>query len=147
MDIFKVQAEKATCKARTTRILQEHAQAQRVLVKEQRVLTETTLLTPVIPILELESLPSTRNNWDHRTQLILQDNSDNDNKLTRPPSGQQHLTRTLTQECMMQMLSLPSKKPMPATPQLYAIPKYSDTSHSDSANAVLDDDTGELLKY
>jgi hypothetical protein len=43
MDIFKVQAKKATCEARTARILREQVQAQRVFNKAQRVMTKEQL--------------------------------------------------------------------------------------------------------
>ncbi len=61
MDIFKVQAKKATCKARTARILREQAQAQRVLAEAQRVMTkehQRQAITPnEIPDLEIEEIP------------------------------------------------------------------------------------------
>ena len=46
MEIFKVQAEKATCEARTTRILREQAQAQRVLSEAQRVTSQKQITPP-----------------------------------------------------------------------------------------------------
>ncbi len=57
VDIFNVQATKATCKTRTARILQEQAQAQRVLTEAQRVMTEEKITPYKIPDLETEEMP------------------------------------------------------------------------------------------
>jgi hypothetical protein len=60
MEIYKIQAEKATCKAQ--RVLQEQAQAQRV--KEQQLAAEqqaSPLTTPTsCPDLEIDLYPDTR---------------------------------------------------------------------------------------
>ncbi len=66
INIFKVQAKKATCKARTARILREQAQAQRVFIGAQRVMIEEQQrqeITPTeIPNLEIEEIPNYNNN-------------------------------------------------------------------------------------
>jgi hypothetical protein len=66
MDIFKVQAKKATCVARRARILPEQAQAQRVLPEAQRVMTiehQRQAITPhEIPDLEIEEIPDSNTN-------------------------------------------------------------------------------------
>ncbi len=90
MDIFKVQAEKATCIARTARILREQAQAQRVLAEAQRVMTEEhqrQVITPnEIPNLEIEEIPDSNTNRNQRAPMILQDDEDNDDYF-RPPAA------------------------------------------------------------
>jgi hypothetical protein len=62
IDIFKVQAKKATCKARTQCILHKQVQAQRVLAEAQRGINpkrKQQASTPInIPNLETEEIPN-----------------------------------------------------------------------------------------
>ncbi len=132
MDIFKVQAKKATCKARTQRILQEQVQAQRVLAEAQRVMTkehQQQALTPLdIPDLEIEEITNHNITRNQGAPMILQDNNnDNDNDHVHPPLAntlQQHQTGTLMQEYMLHMMELLGVKTAPFMPQQAALRKY-----------------------
>jgi hypothetical protein len=42
MEVYKIKAEKATCKARTQRVLREQAQAQRVALEQQAQVSQPT---------------------------------------------------------------------------------------------------------
>ncbi len=50
MEIYKIQAEKAACKARTQRVLRENAQAQRVADEQQTVPQQHPTLFPVLEV-------------------------------------------------------------------------------------------------
>jgi hypothetical protein len=96
MGIFKVQAKKTKCKARTARILREQVQAQRVLAEAQRMMTEEKITPNEIPDLETEEMPVSNVNRNQQTPMISQDN-DNDDDYIRPPAAntqQQQQTRT-----------------------------------------------------
>jgi hypothetical protein len=88
MDIFKVQAEKATCEARTARILWEQAQGQRVFNEAQRVMTEEQQrqeITPTeIPNLEIAEIPNYNNNKNRGAPMISQEDNNNGDYV-RPP--------------------------------------------------------------
>jgi hypothetical protein len=88
MDIFKVQAEKATCKSRSQRILHNQAQAQRVLAEAQRMMTnkrKQQASTPInIPDLETEEIPNQYGTGNQQVPMISQDDN-NDNDYVRPP--------------------------------------------------------------
>jgi hypothetical protein len=153
MDIFKVQAKKATCEARTARILQEQAQAQRVFANAQRVTTKEKQrqeITPTeIPNLEIEEIPNYNNNRNRGAPMILQDNNNGDDYIQPSAANmhQQQQTRTLTQEHMQNMMELPGTKTAPFNPQQAASQKYPLQFLCNFANAVLDDETGDLLEY
>ncbi len=78
MEIYKIQAEKATCKARTQRVLREQAQAQRV--KEQQLTAEqqaSPLTTPTsFPDLEVDLYPDTDIGLLRGMPIISQDEDD-----------------------------------------------------------------------
>jgi hypothetical protein len=97
MEIFKVQAEKATCEARTQRVLREQAQAQRV--KEQQLAAEqqaSPLTTPTsFPELEVKLYPNTDIGLSRATPIISQD-EENDTSHPAPNTCQQRQIRTLT---------------------------------------------------
>jgi hypothetical protein len=84
IDIFKVQAKKTTCVAITARILQEQAQAQRVLAEAQRVMTKEKTTPNEIPDLETEEMPVRKVNRNQQTPMLSQDNNDN-NDYIQPP--------------------------------------------------------------
>jgi hypothetical protein len=152
MDIFKVQAKKATCEARTARILWEQVQAQRMFAKTQRVMTKEQQRQEInpteIPNLEIEEIPNYNNNRNLRAPMILQDNNNND--YIQPLAAnmrQQWQTRTLTHEYMLHMMELPGTKTAPFTPQQAASWKNPLRFLCNYTNAVLNDDTGDLLEY
>jgi hypothetical protein len=78
MEIYKIQAEKATCEARTQRVLREQAQAQRV--KEQQLAAEqqaSPLTTPTsFPNLEVDLYLDTDIGLLRGTPIISQDEDD-----------------------------------------------------------------------
>jgi len=134
MEIYKIQAEKATCTAQTQRVLREQMQAQRV--KEQQLATEqqaSPLTTPTsYPDLEIDLYP----------------NTDEDDDTSHPAANtcQQHQIRTLTQDYMLHMMEIPGYM-APFSPRQAASRTFPLQFLCDLAYAVLDDDTGDLLEY
>ena len=108
MEIYKIAAEKATCEARTQRVLREQAQAQRV--KEQQLVAAqqaSTLNTPtVFPDLEVDLYPDTDIGLLQGTPIISQD-KDNDTSHPAANTRQQRQIRTLTQDYMLHMMEIP----------------------------------------
>ena len=149
MDIFKVQAEKATCEARTARILREQAQAQRVLSEEQRVIYEKQTTPPDNPNLEIEEIRTRNNNNMRGVPMISQDEYEHD-EINQPPAANTRLqrqTRTLTQEYLMHMMELPGERSAPFNAQQASLRQYPLHFLCGFAGAVLDDETGDLLEY
>ncbi len=72
MEVFKIQAKKATCKAAAQRVLREQAFAQKVDTEAQ-----TTVAVPTTPLPELEvEYPNTTEDSPSNIPVILQDNDD-----------------------------------------------------------------------
>jgi len=84
MEIYKLQAKKATCDARAQRLLRETAQAQRVA--EEQSSTTTSQAFPQVP-----------------TPIISQD----DDSPLAENTRQQCQVRTLTQDYLFQMMEIP----------------------------------------
>ncbi len=108
LEIYKIQAEKATCEARTQRVLREQAQAQRV--KEQQLVAEqqaSPLTTPTsFPDLEVDLYPDMDIGLLRGTPIISQD-KDNDTSHPAANTRQQRQIRTITQDCMLHMMEIP----------------------------------------
>ena len=121
MEIFKIQAEKATCEARTQRVLREHAQAQRVKEQQQAADQEASPLTTPTPFppsrsaqtgfpdLEVERYPNMDIGNLRGTPVISQDEEvDTDHPAAN--TRQQRQIRTLTQDFMLHMMEIPGYK-------------------------------------
>jgi hypothetical protein len=146
MEMYKIQAEKATCKARTQRVLQEQAQAQRV--KEQQLAAEqqsSPLNTPTsFPEFEVDPYPDIDIGSLQGTQVISQDDEE-DTSHPAANTQQQHQTRTLTQDYMLQMMKIPGYT-TPFSPKQDASRTFPLQLLCNLAYAVLDDNTGNLLE-
>ncbi len=128
-------------------------QAQRVFNKAQRVMTKEQRrqeITPTeIPDLEIAEISNLNNNRNQGAMMILQEDNDNDDYIQPPAANthQQQQSRTLMQEYMLHMMELPGTKTAPFNPQQAASHKYPLQFLCNFANAVLDNETGDLLKY
>ena len=147
MEIYKIQAEKATCTARTQRVLREQGQAQRV--EEQQLAAEqqaSPLNTPTsFPKFEVDPYPNIGIGSLRGTPVISQDDEED----TSHPAGntrQQHQIRTLTQDYMLHMMEIPGYT-TPFSPKQAASRTSPLQFLCNLAYAVLDDDTGDLLEY
>ena len=147
MEIYKIAAEKATCEARTQRVLREQAQAQRV--KEQQLVAAqqaSPLNTPtVFPYLEVDLYPDTDIGVEQGTPIISQD-EDDDTSHPAANTCQQRQIRTLTQDYMLHMMEIPGYT-APFSSRQTASRTFPPQFLCDLAYAVLDDDTGDLLEY
>jgi len=147
MEIYKIQAEKATCEARTQRVLREQAQAQRV--EEQQLAAEqqaSPLTTPTsCPDLVIDLYPDTDIGLLRGTPIISQDE---DYDMSHPAANtrQQHQIRTLTQDYMLRIKEIPGYT-APFSPRQAASQTSPLQFLCDLAYAVLDDDTGDLIEY
>ena len=108
MEIYKIQAEKATCNAQTQRVLREQAQAKRV--KEQLLVAEqqaSPLTTPTsCPDLEIDLYPDMDIGLLQGTPIISQDKDDNTSHPAEHTHQQCQLC-TLTQDYMLHMMEIP----------------------------------------
>ncbi len=117
MEIYKIQAKKATCKARTQRVLREQAQAQKV--KEQQLAVEqqaSPQYSPTsFPDFEVDTYPDMDIGTFQGTPIISQDNKED---ISHPAANtrQQRQVRTLTQDYMLHMMEIPGYT-TPFTPQ------------------------------
>jgi hypothetical protein len=117
MEIYKIQAKKATCKARTQRVLREQAQAQRVeeqqLAAGQNASPQHSLTS--LSDIEVNKYPDFDLGTLQGTPIISQDDKED----ISPPAAnkrQQRQTRTLTQNYMLHMMEIPGYE-APFTPQ------------------------------
>ena len=147
MEIYKIQAEKATCEARTQRVLREQAQAQRV--EEQQLAADqqaSPLNTPTsFPEFEVDQYPNIDIGLLRGTPVISQDDEDNTSHPTAN-TQQQRQIRTLTQDYMLHIMKIPGYT-TPSSPEQAASWTFPLQFLCDLAYAVLDDDTGNLLEY
>ena len=113
MEIYKIQAEKATCKARSQRVLQEQAQGQRV--EEQQLVVEqqaSPLNTPTsIHEFEVDPYPNINIGSLRGTPVISQDDEE-DTSHPAVNTCQQHQMRTLTQDYMLYMWKYQATQPL-----------------------------------
>jgi hypothetical protein len=147
MEIYKIQAQKATCKVQTQRVLWEQAQAQRVkeqqLAAEQQASPQNNPMS--FPDFEVNTYPDMDIGTLRGTPIISQDNKED---ISHPAANirQQRQIRTLTQDYMLHMMEIPGYT-TPFTSQQAASRTFSSQLLCDLAYAVLDDDTGNLLEY
>jgi hypothetical protein len=147
MKIYKIQAQKATCKAQTQRVLWEQAQAQRV--KEQQLVAEQQASPQNSPTsfsnLEVNTYPDMDIGSLQGTPIISQDSKED---ISHPAANtrQQRQIQTLTQDYMLHMMEIPGYT-TPFTPKQAASQTFPLQILCDLAYAVLDDDTGDLLEY
>jgi hypothetical protein len=144
MEIYKIKAEKATCKARAQRVLREQVQAQRVVVEQQSQVPQPTSpkQNPAsIPSFEVED--STNKPTSVNGHNIISQDEDS------PPSSntcQQCQKCMLTQDYMLHMIEILGYTAA-FTPAQASCHKYPLQFLCDFAYAVLDNDTGDLLEY
>jgi hypothetical protein len=98
MEVFKIQAEKATCKAAAQRVLRERAFTKRV---DTEALATVAVPTTPLPELEVE-YPDTTEDSPSNIPVILQDD---DNAPAANTQSQQQ-NRTLTQDYMLHMMEI-----------------------------------------
>jgi hypothetical protein len=167
LDIFTQQANVAKDKIEEQRVRQYKAAAQRVqtekqseassqqtlhpaateTVAEQRV--EATAVTPShTPTFEYSNDGSANN-----TPIITQDDDDEDKETPVESYAKKlrsHTTRTMTDEWLYSMMEFDFSAITGATsitPRLTASRKYPMQFLCDYANAVIDDETGEIMEY
>jgi len=108
MEIHKIQAKKATCEARTQRVLREQSHTQRV--KEQQLAAEqqaSPINTPTsFPDLEVDLHPDMGIGSLRGTPIISQDEEEDTSHPTAD-TRQQRQIRTLTQDYMLHMMEVP----------------------------------------
>jgi hypothetical protein len=141
MVIFKQQACTANDTATAQRVLRKRTQAERVNEEEHQIPVQAQV-TP-LPSFEIKE---NNNIIAHTPQGIPQITQD---KNDVPPSAnmqQQRELRTLTQEFILQCMEIPGYK-APFTAKQAASRKYPLQFLCDLTYAVLDDKTGNLLKY
>jgi hypothetical protein len=117
MEIYKIKAEKVTCKAQTQWVLHKQAQAQRM---EEQQLAAGQKASPQhspksLPDIEVNKYPNLDLGMLQGTPTISQDDKED----ISPPAAntqQQCQTRTLTQDYMLHMMEIPGYK-APFTPQ------------------------------
>jgi hypothetical protein len=145
MEIYKIEAKKATYKAQAQRVLREQVQAQRVMAEQQAQVPQPTSpkQNPAsFPSFEVEDSANKPKKARGGHNIISQDDDS-------PPSSntcQQLQLRMLTQDYMLHMIEIPGYT-APFTPAQASCCKYPLQFLCDFANAVLDDDTGDLLEY
>ena len=106
MEIYKIKAEKATCKAQAQRVLREQVQAQRVMVEQQAQVSQpTSPKQNPASFLSFEVKDSADEPKSARGghNIISQDNNS-------PPSSNTHQQRQLcmlTQDYMLHMIEIP----------------------------------------
>ncbi len=129
-------------------MLRECAQAERVIKEERQAhLAQETTQAQVTALATFEIKEP--NDISESPQGIPQITQDKYDKYTPPPSAntqQQWETQTLTQEFMLQCMEIPGYK-APFTARQAALRKYPLQFLCNLAYAVLDNETGNLLKY
>ena len=147
MEIYKIQAEKATYEARTQRVLWEQAQAQRVkeqqLAAEQQASPQNNPMS--FPDFEVNTYPDMDIGTLRGTPIISQDNKED---ISHPAANtrQQRQVQTLTQDYTLHMMEILGYTTL-FTPQKAASQTFPLQFLCDLAYAVLDDDIGNLLEY
>ncbi len=147
MEIYEIHAKKATCKARTQRVLWEQAQAQRVkeqqLVARQQASPQNNPMS--FPDFEADTCPDMDIGTLQGTPIISKDNEED---ISHPAANtqQQCQIQTLTQDYMLHMMEIPGYTTL-FTPQQAASRTFPLQFLCDLAYAVLDNDTGNLLEY
>jgi hypothetical protein len=150
INIFKLQATKNKDAASAQRVLKERAQAARMSneTNEQSSTTEpttTTTTTPMsFPPLELE-YPNLDTGMLQGTPMISQDEMGGNSSPAANICRQQKV-RTITQDYLFRLMDTPELLQL-FTNQHAASCRYPLQFLCNFANAVLDDETGNLLEY
>jgi hypothetical protein len=154
INIFKLQAKKEKDAATAQRVLKERVQAERVGTKTKdhspstaptAKPTTTTITTPMsFPPFEVE-YPDLNTGMLRETPMMLQDEMGNNSSPAANTCLQQKV-RTITQDYLFHLMDTPGL-PRLFTNQQAASRKYPIQFLCDFANAVLDDETGDLLEY
>jgi hypothetical protein len=144
MEMYKIQANKATCKARAQRVLIEQALAQRVAKERQAEPVQASHQhTPTIfPTFDVEDSQDNNPMAENGLPIISQD----EDSLPSVNTRQQNQTRTLMQDYMFHMMKIPGHKAL-FTPARAASHKYSLQFLCDFASTILVKDTGDLLEH
>ena len=149
INIFKAQAEKEKDTVTAQRVAKERAQAERVRNEQTSTTTPTEEMW-----FEIDTYPAIDIGNMSRSKVISQEE---DNVKSTPAANTQQQCReqTITQEFAYSMIDLPIAGPNPVSPM--APQKFTNKQASARqyplaflnkwAQAVLDDDTGELLEY
>jgi hypothetical protein len=137
MVIFKQQAEKAKDDATTQRVLKERAQAERVHIESMTNHSPHTPVEVPYPNVEFSHVP--------KTPVILQDEDDTIRAYPAANTRQQRKVRTITHDYLFHMMDIPGRT-KPFSNQQAASRKYPLQFLCDFANAVLNDETGDLLE-
>jgi hypothetical protein len=105
MEMYKIQANKATCKARAQRVLREQALAQRVTKDRQaRPVQDSHQHTPTtFPTFEVEDSQDNNPRVASKPSIISQD----EDSLPSANTRQQLQTRMLMQDYMFHMMEVP----------------------------------------
>ncbi len=150
INIFQLQATKNKDAASAQRVLKDRAQAARVSNETNKQSpttdpTTTTTTTPMsFPPLELE-YPDLDTGMLRGTPMISQDKMGN-NSSPAANTPLQRKVRTITQDYLFHLMDKP-ELPRLFTNQQAASRRYPLQFLCDFANAVLDDETGNLLEY
>ncbi len=154
INIFKLQAKKDKDVATAQRVSKEHVQAERVCTKTKDQSpsmapnakpTTTTVTTPMsFPPLKVE-YPDLNTGMLRGTPMISQDEMGN-NLSPAANTCLQPKVRTITQDYLFHLMDTPGL-PRLFPNQQAASCKYPLQFLCDFANAVLDDETGDLLEY
>jgi hypothetical protein len=154
INLFKLQAKKDKDLATAQRVLKEQAQAERVCTKtkEQSLSTALTakpttitVTTPMsFPLLKVEYLNLNTGRLQG-TPMISQDEMGN-NLSPAANTRLQRKVQTIMQDYLFHLMDTPGL-PRLFTNQQAASRKYPLQFLCDLANAVLDDETGDLLEY
>jgi hypothetical protein len=145
MEIYKIQADQATCEARAQRVLREQALAQSVAKEQQAVepvQSNHQHTSTAFPSFEVEDNQANDPQAASGPPVISQDEDS-------PPAAntrQQWQTGMLMQDNMFHMMEVPGYK-APFTPAQAAACKYPLQFLCDFAYAILDKDIGNLLEY
>ncbi len=128
-------------------MLRKQAQAQRV---EEQQLAGSQKASPQhsptpLPHFEVNKYPEPNLGKLQRTPIISQDDKEDISPLAAN-TQQHHQTRTSTQDYMLHMIEIPGYE-APFTPQQARSQTFPLQFLCDFAYAVLDNDTGNLLKY
>jgi hypothetical protein len=141
MLIFKQQAKKAKDNATTQRVLNERALAERV--HNESTPSPTGLSPP--PPFEV-NYPDVDVSNLRGTPVISQDEDSNEQSSPASNTHHQRKVCTIRQDYLFHMMDIPSLS-KPFSNQQAAAHKYPLQFLCDFASAVLNDETGNLLKY
>jgi hypothetical protein len=140
LDIFKKQADEATNNVTAQRVMMKEAASQRVLEESDADVEMQRAAEPVKMTEENQKTGKSKSS----VPAITQDEEEETQQPTnhRPRT---RATRSLTDEFLYNMMELPGLTNI--TPQSTAARKFPLQFLCDFANAVIDDETGEIMEY